>query len=277
MYLNYDTDISSEITGTCQMVPGTRWQVFQRLCAGLSNVAEQCGELIGDQIRQNQASISISDISNADSVESRIKADKKSSVDKTTDREAARVLRRSSVETMAQIVKTIATLAGASCGKEFLDLVLSWCQADTPNEVEKSFAHFLDEEALPRTRECEPDDEIKKGVLNSWRKLITNEQRERFLASNPSRDETLDVAFEIAQQKSLKKAVEYMIACNMLTPSPRDVANFLRIHKDRLDPSDLGLYLSETGIIGAEIEYWKSIRYLFVRPISFIGMTVDEG
>ena len=68
-----------------------------------------------------------------------------------------------------------------------------------------------------------------------------------------------------------------MIACNTLTPSPRDIANFLRIHKDRLDPIDLGLYLSETGVSGAEVDYWNSIRYLFVRPISFIGMSVEEG
>ena len=75
----------------------------------------------------------------------------------------------------------------------------------------------------------------------------------------------------------LKKAIEYLIACGIITPSTRDVANFLRIHKDRIGPIALGQYLGENGAGGTESEYWNSIRYIFVRAISFIGMNVEEG
>ena len=88
---------------------------------------------------------------------------------------------------------------------------------------------------------------------------------------------SLETAFTIIKQKSLKKAVEYLIACNVLTPAPRDIANFLRIHKERINPVALGQYLGENGAGGSESEYWNSIRYLFVRAISFIGMNIEEG
>jgi hypothetical protein len=89
--------------------------------------------------------------------------------------------------------------------------------------------------------------------------------------------EPLEVAFQIAHDKSLKRAVDYLIACNMLSPAPRDVASFLRIHKARLNPSILGDYLGEGGNDGAEAEYWNLIRFSYVRAISFAGMTVEQG
>ena len=106
---------------------------------------------------------------------------------------------------------------------------------------------------------------------------MVEDQKQRSAASTPSTDESFETAFEIANRKSIKKAVEFLIACNALTPSPRDIANFLRINKERLDPTDLGDYLSGSGTGGAESEYWNSIRYLFVRSNSFIGMNVEEG
>jgi len=280
LYLNYDTDIASELTGSIQLIPGTRWQLFQRLCAGLSNIAEQCGELIGDQIRQNQSLILTQEPSGAEGGESRVRDEtKKSDAENTVMREAARVLRRSSLEAMSQIIKSLAISAGAALGKDFTDLLLSWAPVETPIAYEKSRALLSNELSISQTSDgadsADPGHEIKNGVLDFWRKVVAEEQKQRFTA--PSTVESLDVAFEIGRQKSLKKSVEYLIACNTLTPAPRDIANFLRIHKDRLDPSGLGLYLSESGSSGAELEYWNLIRYLFVRPMSFIGMNVEEG
>ena len=88
---------------------------------------------------------------------------------------------------------------------------------------------------------------------------------------------TRETAFDIARKKSIKKAVEYLIACNALTPSPRDIASFLRVHKDRLDQGALGYYLGESGIDGQENEYWNLIRFSYVRAISFDGMKVEEA
>ena len=90
-------------------------------------------------------------------------------------------------------------------------------------------------------------------------------------------EDFLPVAFEIARAKSLKKAVDYLIACNFLTPSPRDVAAFLRLHRTQLDPSSLGVFLAEVGNGGGDVEYWNQIRFNYFRPISFVGMNVEQG
>jgi len=36
-------------------------------------------------------------------------------------------------------------------------------------------------------------------------------------------------------------------------------------------------YLSECGTGGIETEYWNSIRQVYFRAISFVGMEVEEG
>jgi Sec7 domain len=93
----------------------------------------------------------------------------------------------------------------------------------------------------------------------------------------PNTEDFLPVAFEIARTKSLKKAVDYLIACNFLTPSPRDVAAFLRLHRTQLDPSSLGVFLAEVGNGGGDVEYWNQIRFNYFRPVSFVGMNVEQG
>lgn len=93
----------------------------------------------------------------------------------------------------------------------------------------------------------------------------------------PDADIHLPVAFEIARTKNLKKAVDYLIACDFLTMSPRDISAFLRLHRAQLDPAALGIFLAEGGTGGEEIEYWNQIRFNYFRPISFVGMNVEQG
>lgn len=95
--------------------------------------------------------------------------------------------------------------------------------------------------------------------------------------SNQQMEDTLKVALEIMATKSLKKALEYLFACNFLTPSPRDVASFLRIQQTQINPVVLGEYLGEGGKDGADVEYWNLIRFNYVRAISFVGMNVEQG
>merc|ERR1711865_646531 len=75
----------------------------------------------------------------------------------------------------------------------------------------------------------------------------------------------------------LNKAIDYLIACNVLQYSPRDISSFLRIHREDLDSSDLGKYLGEGGSDPAEADFWNLIRFNYIRAISFIGMNVEEG
>jgi len=88
---------------------------------------------------------------------------------------------------------------------------------------------------------------------------------------------SLEVAFEIAENKSLKKAIDYLTACNILTNSPRDIASFLRLNQTKLNPVILGDYLGEGGIGGGDIEHFNLIRFNYVRAISFFGMNVEQG
>jgi hypothetical protein len=293
LYLNYDTDMSCEITGPIQLLPGTQWKIFQRLCAGLSSVAEQCGELIGDQIRQTQTMIlehkvekaseqlgtsSTTSSSHVQEVETK----KESPGKALLVREAARVLRKCSLEAISQIVKSLAISAAVSTGKEFTTVLLSWSPPDEPIAYETS----LSSSAAGSSERDEGETANSKvgesaqggdGVLRYWSDMIATDQQQRLAVAVPIAEELFETAFEIAQSKTLKKAVEYLIACNTITPAPMDIANFLRIHKERFDPIDLGLYLSEGGTGGAETEYWNSIRHTFIRAISFVGMNVEEG
>jgi Sec7 domain len=239
LFLNYDTDVC--MTGPVQLVPGTRWKLFQRLCTSLTHIAEQCGEYIGQQIQKSR------DLQH-----------------KTLDHgEAVRLLRTTSLETISQIVKSLAVAAAASCATsdKFSRLLASWNPGEPPY-------------ALSPSKSSKNGGE--KQVLGFWRDVIAAEQQDRLSSVAPTQQESRQIALEIAKRKSLKKAIEYLIACNGLSPSPRDVANFLRLHKDELDPSSLGEYISETGV-GPETEWWKAMRHSYVRAISFVGMKVEEG
>jgi len=97
------------------------------------------------------------------------------------------------------------------------------------------------------------------------------------LTHNLKIDETLKTAFDIMETKSLKKALDYLFACNFLTHSPRDIASFLRLYQAKIDPEILGDYLGEGGRDGAEIEYFKLIRFFYTRAISFVNMSIEQG
>lgn len=129
--------------------------------------------------------------------------------------------------------------------------------------------------ASPNRRSLANASFLGAGAKNLGGSLHLNARIEG--SSVPDADEILPVAFEIARTKNLKKAVDYLIACDFLTPSPRDVAAFLRLHRTQLDASALGIFLAEGGNGGDDVEYWNQIRFNYFRPISFVGMNVEQG
>ena len=177
---------------------------------------------------------------------------------KASIRESARSLRTASLEALSQIVRAVSLSAGASASPKFSALFLSWSTVESP-----------------QIHDVTTNTEITLYVEDAHCTHL-REQAPPMLPAK-SKDKSIEVAIDIANKKTLKKAVEYLIACNVLPPTPRDIATFLRIHKEKFDPSALGLYLGESGVGGSELEYWNAIRLAFVRPISFVGMNVDQG
>jgi len=278
LYLNFDTDITSQTQEPMPLLPGTQWKVFQRSCAVLCNLAEKCGDLIGEQIRQSQTNknstkssmtkmLGFSDITfEAPPENNAIKEPDMASV-----REGARLLRRAALDTIVQILKCLARTAAVTSGKNCYSLVSSWSECADDD--------FLGESLIGGNQNnCGPG-----SVLNFWRKEMASYRKTQPHAysfepqSSLLNSVTRDTAFEIARKKSVKKAVEYLIACNALSSSPRDIAAFLRLNKSDLDKAALGLYLGEDGLDGQETDYWNMIRFTYVRAISFDGMKVEEA
>lgn len=79
-------------------------------------------------------------------------------------------------------------------------------------------------------------------------------------------------AIEISSTKSLKKAIEYLVAMNFVKDTPRDITSFLRIYHDFFDETELGDYLGE-----GDEDFKVQVRLTYVRAISFEGMTLVES
>ena len=269
MFFNYDADGDSSTSPS--LPPGPQWNVFQRLVCSLSSIAESCGELISQQIQENQSLILDP---------SHDRDNRKDAHAKARKRENARLLRKASLQTLCKITNCLAISASATAGIEFSSLLLSWF----PDASSSVLTHMG---TLPVTAtgfsQSDSDSPSlssdEEELLNFWRGEPPTAEPREGTSQKPqsSSEDSLQVAFAIADTKSLKKALEYLIACNVLAPTPRDIANFVQVHKERFDPSSLGAYLSESGNGGAENDFWNSLRHHFVRSISFIGMTVEAG
>jgi hypothetical protein len=92
-----------------------------------------------------------------------------------------------------------------------------------------------------------------------------------------TKQETLDVAFELIATKGLKKGIDYLIAVRLLIPSPKHISAFLRIHVSSINPILLGDYLGEGGVDGADRDFFNLIRFHFTRATSFVGMNIEQA
>ncbi|EEY64176.1 brefeldin A-inhibited guanine nucleotide-exchange protein, putative [Phytophthora infestans T30-4] len=79
-------------------------------------------------------------------------------------------------------------------------------------------------------------------------------------------------AMEISSSKSLKKALEYLVAMNFIKDTPRSITSFLRIYHDFFDETEIGDYLGE-----GDEDNKVQVRLTYVRAISFKGMTLVES
>jgi Sec7 domain len=182
-------------------------------------------------------------------------------------------------------IQCLARTAAAATGNQFHALVSSWADPNDPSDAfdDGPISRVASNDSEAKVGESQRRLAGPGGVLGFWQKEIASQHKPMsftYSFETPSgllSSVTRETAFQIAKKKSVKKAVEYLIACNALTPSPRDIASFLRVHKDMLDQGALGYYLGETGIDGHEVDYWNMIRFSYVRAISFDGMKVEDA
>ncbi len=77
--------------------------------------------------------------------------------------------------------------------------------------------------------------------------------------------------------RSLQNAIDGLISCNILSPSPHDIAQFIQLYQHRIGPFILGDYLGRRGDSEDEIKFCELVRYNYTSSTSFAGMDVEQG
>lgn len=312
LFLNFDTDISSSFEGPNQLIPGTQWKLCQQLCGSTCSLTQKSSDFIAQQAKESQSSNTgpISP-SNADSVIS-----PNFMPDATPNNDAievellhlrARQLQKAAIETASEMMKCFASSAARALGKRteacflrenydepVIDEVCTESDVILRDHGDNGILNYW-QTAIAGRRTASSDRQRTRIAPSQiqgnqspdpqfgyeWQGSVVssvNDRSRRTMDSikTSSADASLNTAFEMAQSKNLKKAIEYLIAENFLSPSPRDIAAFLRIHHAKFDPTMLGEYLGEGGV-EADEEHWNLIRFNYVRAISFVGLNAEQG
>lgn len=297
LFLNFDTYESAQVSGPIRVLTGTQLNIWERLSASLCNTAEVCGELIGNQIRLSRSTESTQKNTHDSSIEGG-----------SRDRDAAQRIRKAALETIAQMVKCLAEPTVKETTKA-LPIYESLCISPNPSQSLDTFTRASNASEMESRSGSDSLRDVTASVVDDWRKAnkLTQEHRERDnsqvctsskigngVGDEPSqiysgitrlqnageatgKIDQLGIALDIAKKKGLNKAIDYLIACNVLTTSPRDIASFLRIHKGDLSPNLLGKYLGGGGVDTSHTEFWNSLRFNYIRAISFVGMNIEQG
>ena len=147
--------------------------------------------------------------------------------------ESANMLRELSLGTLSQIVKSLALSAAFSLGASFSDLLLSWVTSKDDN------FSTIDQNT------CSVSSDACLSVKG-------REHESMYSGASGETVDSLDVAIRIAADKRIKKAIDYAIARNVITSSPRDVACFFQSNREEIAAADLGNYISEEGVADAK-------------------------
>jgi hypothetical protein len=260
-FLNYDTDLSLKRVGSGQHLPDTKLMLLQRISLGLCGIAEISTRFTGQHTQTNR---SLKDRISCERVDHNILPESLHATEtENKTRESATTLRALSLDTISQIVKSLALSAAFSLEPPFSELLLCWNLADDSSTL----CH------LTGSVSSESNIDLKE-------KHITHGRNSCRLNKKGDTSETvgaLDEALQLAKDSTIDRAVEHLIVCNVITTTPRDVALFLQSNRQKLDAAALGNYISEEGVGDAANEFKKTVRYLFVRAISFVALNVDQA
>ena len=309
LFLNFDNDSGTEKVGsTSELLSGIEWKISEQICASLCSVSEKCGDFIAEQIKESQSMSSITSLKAGMEVDEILNG----LSGMTLARESAIRLRNAAIDAISQIVRGLAEYVAMAKGQQFYNLVHSWAVADgntthsgdVTGKMNEPIENYTSDDSSSESTVSEDVGNGNLAILGYWQEAISKKvieakknttkvkwkNSENFSSTvysgyqrlvenerKSSQTDHLGIAFDIAREKSLSKAIDYLVACNILTPSPRDIASFLRIHRADLKPTDLGRYLGEGGTDGSDLEYWNLVRFCYIRAISFVGMTVEQG
>jgi hypothetical protein len=275
LYVNYD---SPE-----EMLPSAYCKLLNKLIEALCTLGEKCAAIVSDHGRFTSISAS---------------PKKSSPLRKENDmahvREAALAMRNKCFDVIALVVKSMMDCSDTLPQNQHQLLHSQNSQSDS-SDIGQSFSNEM---SPPLAMLGVADDE---NIVDYWHTSI--EKRKASLqpiVSAPSEDtlgaaslldlkqsrsgdsrmqkpESLETAFELISSKGMKKGIDYLIAKNLLTRSPKQVSSFLRVHQSSIDPVILGEYLGEGGIDGIDKDYWNLIRFYYVRAVSFVGMNIEKA
>lgn len=285
--INYEND---------GMLPPSYCRIMDKMCEALCTLAEQCGAIISEHGRF--ASIN----GGHGSLRRPALSSRENGKPNSNVRESAQTMRSKSFDAINAITKSIMECASISSHKEWT----SASQVVYPNDDNESFENdtsdglglspqlltvssFGDENIVDYWK---ASIEKRKAPLQSL--LLTSSSEIETLSSfrikhsmsedssnqaqmQQHKQETFDVAFELIATKGLKRGIDLLIASRLLTPSPRQISTFLRIHMSSIDSGVLGDYLGEGGVDGADTDFFNLVRFYFARATSFVGMNIEQA
>lgn len=73
---------------------------------------------------------------------------------------------------------------------------------------------------------------------------------------------SIDITHDILHENAIKKAIKYLIVCNIPLPSAHDVLSFLHLHQNHIDTSSLRDYLVGIIVMKAWIPGFCTINLL---------------
>ena len=273
LYVNYD---SPE-----EMLPSAYCKLLNKLIEALCTLGEKCATIVSDHGRF--ASFSASPKKSAP-----LRKDN----DMVQVREAALKMRNMCFDVIAKIVKSMMDCSenipqnqhqllhsqsdsfdiGQSFSNEMSPPLAMLGATEDENIVDYWHESIEKRKASLQPTVTTPSEETSQSAASSL-ELKQSKSGE----SRSEKPESLETAFELISRKGMKKGIDYLIAKNLLTRSPKHVSSFLRVHQSSIDPVILGEYLGEGGIDGIDKDYWNLIRFYYVRAVSFVGMNIEKA
>lgn len=275
LYMCYDTD---------GMLPPTYCRIMNKLIEASCTLAEQCGVIISNHGRFTSI--------NGENGSSRrpLQVPRVNGSSSSNIRESAQALRQKSFDVITAIAKSMldcafisphagltASVTNQNDDEDGLRLTprLSLVPSFTDENIIDYWKTSIEKRRAPlQSLSMTLCSQIKTPLPL---RIPHSESGDFHQSQMQRKEETFQVAFDMIATKGMKKGVDFLIASRLLTPSPRHIATFLRVHMSSIDSGLLGEYLGEGGVDGADTDFFNLVRFNFVRATSFVSMSIEQA